>query len=42
MNTIDDMQIEMDFFFHCNVFEYILYFVKFLLEIFYDTLEFDV
>ena len=28
-NTIDDMQNEKNFFYHCNEFEYILYFVKF-------------
>ena len=42
MNTIDDMQNEMDFFYHCNEFEYNLDFVIFLVEVFNDTLEIDV
>ena len=36
------MQNEKYFFYHCNVFDYNHDFVKFLVEIFYDTLEFDV
>ena len=36
------MQKEMDFFYHCNVFDYILYFVIFLVEILYETLEYEV
>ena len=36
------MQIEMDFFYHCKKFEYIQDFVKFSVEVFYDTLEYDV
>ena len=42
MNTIDDKQNEKDFFYHCKKFEYNHDFVKFLVEFFYDTLEFDV
>ena len=42
MNTIDDMQNEMDFFYHCNEFEFNLDYVKFLVEFFYDALEFGV
>ena len=42
INTIDDMLNEIDFFYPCNVFEYIHDFVIFLVEFFYDTLEVDV
>ena len=42
INTIDDMRIEMDFFYHCIVFEYIHGSVVFLVELFSDTFEFDV
>ena len=42
INTIGDMQSEMDFVYHCNEFEYNQDFVIFLVEFFYDTLEFDV
>ena len=37
MNTIDDMQNEMDFYGHCKKFVYIQDYVKFLLKIVYDT-----
>ena len=30
MNTVDDMQNEMNFFYHCNKFEYNHDFLKFL------------
>ena len=36
------MRNEMYFFYHCNEFDYIHEFVNFLVEIFYDTLEYDV
>ena len=42
MNTIDDMQNEIDFFYHCNMFEYNLYFVTFFGKIVYDTLGYEV
>ena len=42
MNTIGDMQTEMDYFYHCKKFEYNHDFKQFSEEIFYDTLEFDV
>ena len=41
INTNYDMQNEKDFFHHYNEFEFVLYFVKFLVEIFYDTLGYD-
>ena len=36
------MQNEMDFYGHCKTFEYNHDFVKFLVEIFYDTLGYEV
>ena len=42
VNTIDDMQNEIDFFYHRQIFYYIPYFVKFLVELFYDTFGYDV
>ena len=40
MNTIGDMQNEMDFLYRCKKFEYNHEFEQFIVEIFYDTLEF--
>ena len=42
MNTIGDMQNGMNYFYHCKKFEYNHDFEQFLVEICYDTLEFDV
>ena len=43
MNTIDDMQNERKFFYHCKEFEYRYDFVLFFSEeIVYDPLEFGV
>ena len=42
MNTIGDMQNELDYFYHCKTFQYNHGFEQFLVELFYDTLEFDV
>ena len=42
INTIGDRQNEMDFFYHCIEFEYNHDFEQSLVEIFYDTLGYDV
>ena len=42
MNTIYDMQNEIDFFYHCNEFVYNHDFVIFFKKIAYDRLEYDV
>ena len=39
-NTVDDMQNEMGFSYYCNEFENNHDFVNFLVEFFYDTLEY--
>ena len=42
MNTIGDMQNEKNFLYRCKRFVYSHDFLIFLVEFFYDTLEFDV